>query len=105
MSSGWSGIVAPPATLPRGRGVPDHLFEMRRTLRFSDARVERSFQEQYFRDNVGYVRTALLFAIGVWAFFGLLPLLTRGSNVVADEGMAWHLVVTLGAGAGVASRR
>jgi adenylate cyclase len=103
MSSGWSGVVAPPARLPRGRGLPDHVFEMRRTLRFSDARVERSFQDQYFRDNVGYVRTALLFAIGVWAFFGLLPLLTRGSNVVADEGMAWHLVVTLGAGAGVAS--
>ena len=41
-------------------------------LRFRDEDLERRFQEQYFRDNIGYVRAAQVLAIAVWAFFALV---------------------------------
>jgi class 3 adenylate cyclase len=42
------------------------------SLRFRDADLEREFQARYFRDNVGYVRAALVLAIVAWAFFALV---------------------------------
>ena len=44
-----------------GRGAPG---EMRRTLRFEDPEIERTFQAEYFDDNIAYVRAALLLAVG-----------------------------------------
>ena len=99
MLSGEAGIASSRAAVSGRRGSG----EMRRTLRFEDPEIERTFQAEYFDDNIAYVRAALLLAAGAWVFFGLLPLLTRGSNDVADEGMVWHLVITLGLGVGVSS--
>jgi class 3 adenylate cyclase len=42
------------------------------SLRFVDAGLESEFQARYFRDNVGYVRAALVLAIVAWAFFALV---------------------------------
>jgi len=65
------------------------------SLRFTDAGLERGFQEQYFRDNIAYVRTAHVIAIVGWAFFGIF---------VAPPGShESYLVITLLAGVGVTS--
>jgi class 3 adenylate cyclase len=42
------------------------------TLRFTDEDLEHEFQARYFRDNLGYVRAALLLAIVAWALFALV---------------------------------
>ena len=60
-------------------------------LRFEDASLEHGFQEQYFRDNVGYVRAAHVLAIGAWAFFGLFMATERGRGLY----VAIHLVAVL----------
>jgi hypothetical protein len=65
------------------------------SLRFADAGLERGFQEQYFRDNIGYVRTAHVIAIVGWAFFGLF--------VPPPGSHESYLVITLVAGVGVTS--
>jgi hypothetical protein len=65
------------------------------SLRFTDASLEHSFQEQYFRDNIGYVRTAHVIAIVGWAFFGLF--------VPPPGSHESYLVITLLAGVGVTS--
>jgi adenylate cyclase len=44
------------------------------SLRFVDADLERSFQRQYFRDNVSYIRAAHVLVIGAWSFFSLLAI-------------------------------
>jgi len=49
-------------------------------LRFADIGLEHRFQEQYFRDNVGYVRSAHVIAIGAWAFFALFAGPAQGSE-------------------------
>lgn len=65
------------------------------SLRFTDAGLERGFQEQYFRDNIGYVRTAHVIAIVGWALFGLF--------VPPPGSHESYLVITLVAGVGVTS--
>jgi adenylate cyclase len=46
--------------------------ELRRmSLRFADEAAERGFQDQYFRDNLPYIRGAHVVGIAAWAFFGL----------------------------------
>jgi hypothetical protein len=54
-------------------------------LRFVDASLERSLQEQYFRDNIGYVRAAHALAIGAWTFFGLF--------MAPERGHRWYLSI------------
>jgi class 3 adenylate cyclase len=65
------------------------------SLHFTDAGLERKFQEQYFRDNIGYVRTAHVIAIVGWAFFGLF--------VPPPGNHESYLVITLLAGVGLTS--
>jgi adenylate cyclase len=65
------------------------------SLRFESPDLERAFQEQYFRDNIRYVRTALVIAIVGWAFFGIF--------VPPPGSRAWYLIVTLVGGVGVSS--
>ena len=65
------------------------------SLRFADAGLERRFQEQYFRDNVGYVRSAHVIAIGAWAFFALF-----GGPAQGHES---RLIINLAAGVGLTS--
>lgn len=50
------------------------------------------FQDQYFRDNLGYIRTAHVLAIVAWAFFSVLA----GPPV----GQGWRLVINLVGGVG-----
>ena len=69
--------VSPPLSL----GLRPRLLR----LRFPDASLERSFQEQYFRDNIGYVRAAHVLAIGAWAFFGLF--------MAPERGHGWYLAI------------
>jgi hypothetical protein len=57
-------------------------------LRFTEAELERRFQDQYFRDNIGYVRAAQVLAIGAWAFFGLF----RAPARAPEWYIASHLV-------------
>jgi len=57
-------------------------------LRFTDAELERRFQDQYFRDNIGYVRSAQVLAIGAWAFFGLF----RAPALAPEWYLAIHIV-------------
>jgi class 3 adenylate cyclase len=42
------------------------------TLRFVDQRLGDSFQRDYFRDNLPYIRLAHVLGIFMWAVFGLL---------------------------------
>lgn len=73
-------------------GVSSGVSKRRPSFLFKDAAVEHEFQAQYFRDNVVYIRAALLLGIVTWAFFGLfLP---------AERGQEEYLVVYL-VGAGV----
>jgi class 3 adenylate cyclase len=65
------------------------------SLLFTDAGLEGKFQNQYFRDNLGYVRTAHVLAIFAWAFFSVL-----GGPPV---GPGWRLVINLGGGVGLTS--
>lgn len=64
--------------------------ELRRvSLRFIDKAAERRFQDQYFRDNLPYIRGAHVVGIAAWAFFGLY-----GSAGVTTE---LHVVLHFGA--------
>ena len=73
---------------------PRHVGSHRRlSLRFLDAGLERRFQEQYFRDNIGYVRIAHVIAIVAWAFFGVV-----GGPPV---GQGWRLIINLVGGVGL----
>jgi len=57
-------------------------------LRFANAGLEGDFQAQYFRDNLGYVRTALVLGIATWAFFAF-----SSAPPIGQEGyLAIHLV-------------
>jgi len=57
-------------------------------LRFADAGLEGDFQAQYFRDNLGYVRAALVLGIAAWAFFAF-----SSPPPIGQEGyLAIHLV-------------
>jgi class 3 adenylate cyclase len=58
-----------------------------------EAGLERTFQEQYFRDNIGYVRTAHVIAIVAWAFFGLFAAPANGHEQ--------YLIITLVGGIGL----
>lgn len=42
------------------------------TLRFVDQRLGDSFQRDYFRDNLPYIRIAHVLGIFMWAVFGIL---------------------------------
>jgi hypothetical protein len=42
------------------------------TLRFVDQRLGDSFQRDYFRDNLPYIRLAHVLGIFMWAVFGIL---------------------------------
>jgi class 3 adenylate cyclase len=58
----------------RRNGVSSAVSKLRLpSLHFKDAGLERRFQEQYFRDNLGFVRSALVLAIGAWTFFSFFP--------------------------------
>jgi adenylate cyclase len=57
-------------------------------LRFADAGLEGDFQAQYFRDNLGYVRAALVLGIAAWAFFAFFSPPPIGQ----DRYLAIHLV-------------
>jgi class 3 adenylate cyclase len=57
-------------------------------LRFTEAALEADFQAQYFRDNLGYVRAALVLGITAWAFFAF-----SSAPPIGQEGyLAIHLV-------------
>jgi hypothetical protein len=62
IADGREGVVRPAriAEAPLSLGI--RLRRLR--LRFTDAELERRFQDQYFRDNIGYVRAAEVLAIG-----------------------------------------
>jgi adenylate cyclase len=65
------------------------------SLRFVDADMEGRFQEQYFRDNIRYVRVALRIAIVGWAFFGIF--------MPPAGGHGSYLLITLVGGVGLTS--
>lgn len=65
------------------------------SLRFGDPGLERRFQDQYFGDNLGYVRTAHVLAIVAWVFFAVFA----GPAV----GPGWRLVINLVGGVGLTS--
>lgn len=46
--------------------------KLRPSLRFSDRGLELEFQAQYFRDNLTYIRAALVLGIIAWAFFSFV---------------------------------
>jgi class 3 adenylate cyclase len=75
-------IVAPTSVSPPlSLGLRPRLLR----LGFPDVSLERSFHEQYFRDNIGYVRAAHVLAIGAWAFFGLF--------MSPERGHGWYLAI------------
>lgn len=57
--------------------------------RFGDVDRERAFQQQYFRDNVRYVRIAHVLAIATWAFFLVFA-------VPAHASATHHVILTIG---------
>jgi class 3 adenylate cyclase len=59
------------------------------SLRFSDKAAERRFQDQYFRDNLPYIRAAHVVLIAAWAFFGL----HFAPQIVLYTGLAIPIVV------------
>jgi adenylate cyclase len=60
------------------------------SLRFSDRDVEGRFQQQYFRDNLPYIRAAHVVGILSWAFFGLYT--DPGTNI----GTGLHMLLNFG---------
>ena len=67
--------------------------ELRRvSLRFLDRGVEHRFQEQYFRDNLPYIRAAHVVGILAWAFFGLY------TDPGTDVGYGLQLLLHYGVG-------
>lgn len=85
------------------RRVPHIVSTLRRRWRlaFPEAGLERAFQEQYFRDNVGHVRAGHVLVIAAWTWFGVL-LAVVGSGP-GSVGIGLHLVIALVAGIGITS--
>ena len=61
------------------------------SLRFADKAAERRFQDQYFRDNLPYIRTAHVVGIAAWAFFGLY----RSAGVITEVHVVLHFGVAI----------
>lgn len=73
--------------------MPGAAAELRRvSLRFVDRAVEHRFQEQYFHDNLPYIRAAHVVGIVAWAFFGLY------TDPGTDVGYGLQLLLHYGVG-------
>ena len=61
------------------------------SLRFVDKAAERRFQNQYFRDNLPYIRGAHVVGIAAWAFFGLY----RAAGGISELHVVLHFGVAI----------